>query len=217
MVRDPRMTAEQQAEESSVQFGLVVDSGLAILYLLVGVLGGSLTIIAEVIRGGLMCLIELFSLIVMRRIHRGQLADLEFGTGKLEQIANAAIGVAMLGGATWVTISALAGLAGERGLGTPFGLALAAMAGALHPYLHFLAWDRVRRAMRAESSLVLLGPLRARLVKLGSSLFVLQTMTVAALSTDKQVVAWADATGSLFVAAFMVVNALGLLASGLGD
>src|SRR5262249_58072193 len=71
--------------------------------------------------------------------------------------------------------------------------------------------------MRAESSLVLLGPLRARLVKLGSSLFVLQTMTVAALSTDKQVVAWADATGSLFVAAFMVVNALGLLASGLGD
>ena len=217
MAQDPHITLEQQAEESSVQFGLVVDSGLGILFLLIGILGGSLTLVAEVIRGGLMCLIELFALIVMRRIHRGQLADLEFGTGKLEHIANTVIGAAMLGGAIWVMASALATVARERALGTPFGLAMAAMAGALNLYLNFLAWDRMRRALRAESSLVMLGPLRSRAVKLVASLFVLVTLTVAALSTDEEVVAWADAIGSLFVAAFIVVNALGLLGSGLGD
>jgi divalent metal cation (Fe/Co/Zn/Cd) transporter len=63
----------------------------------------------------------------------------------------------------------------------------------------------------------MLGPLRSRGVKLVASLFVLVTLTVAALSTDEEVVAWADAIGSLFVAAFIVVNALGLLGSGLGD
>jgi divalent metal cation (Fe/Co/Zn/Cd) transporter len=217
MARDSRITPEQQAEESAVLFGLVVDFGLATLLLLNGILGGSLTVLAEGIRGGLMDLIELFALMVMRRIHRGQLADLEFGTGKLEQIANAAIGAAMLGGAIWITAGAVAMLVGERVVGAPFGLAMAAVAGAVNLYFNFIAWGRVRRAVRAESSLVMLGQLRARTVKLVASLFVLMTMTFAALSTDAEVVAWADAIGSLFVACFIVVNAADMLSYGLAD
>src|ERR1700732_2704990 len=144
---------------------------------------------------------ELFSLVVMRRIHRGQLADLEFGTGKLEQVANTVIGAAMLGGAVWIVIRALTVLVGERAVGTPFGLAMAAIAGALNAYCNLLAWVRMRRALRAESSLVMGGQLRARIAKLVSSLFVLVTMTLAALAMDEEVAAWADAIGSAFVAA----------------
>jgi divalent metal cation (Fe/Co/Zn/Cd) transporter len=217
MARDPRITPEQQAEESAVQFGLVVDFSLATLLLLNGILGGSLTVLAEGIRGGLMDSIELFALMVMRRIHRGQLADLEFGTGKLEQIANAAIGAAMLGGAIWIAAGAVAMLVGERAVGAPFGLAMAAVAGAVNLYFNFVAWGRVRRAVRAESSLVMLGQMRARTVKLVASLFVLATMTFAALSTDAGVVAWADVIGSLFVAGFIVVNAVDMLSYGLAD
>ena len=217
MARDPRITPEQQAEESSVQFGLVVDFGLATLLLLIAILGDSLTLFAEGIRGGLMDLIEFFALMVMRRIHRGQLADLEFGTGKLEQIANTVIGAAMLGGAIWIAAGAVAMLVGERAIGTPFGLAMAAGAGAVNLYFNFVAWGRVRRAVRAESSLVMLGLLRARTVKLVASLFVLVTMTVAALSMDEEVVAWADAIGSLFVAGFIVMNAVDMLSYGLAD
>ena len=84
MARDPRVTPEQRAEENSVRFGMVGDAGLIILLVLAGILGGSLAISAEAIRACLMSLTELFSFIVMRRIHRGQLAELEFGTGKLE-------------------------------------------------------------------------------------------------------------------------------------
>jgi ferrous-iron efflux pump FieF len=217
MARDPRITPEQQAEESSVQFGLVADSGVLVVLLLSGILGGSLTILAEAIRGSLMGLTEIFSLVVMRRIHRGQLADLEFGTGKLEQVANTVIGAAMLGGAVWIAIRALTVLVDERAVGAPFGLAMAAIAGALNAYCNLLAWVRMRRALRAESSLVMVGQLRARTVKLASSLFVLATMTLAALAMDEEVAAWADVIGSLFVAAFIAANALDMLASGLAD
>ena len=67
-----------------------------------GVIGGSLTITAEAIRVILMIAIEFFAFLVLRRIHRGILADLEYGTGKLEQIANLAIGIGMLGGSIWI-------------------------------------------------------------------------------------------------------------------
>lgn len=217
MARDPRITPEEQAEESSVQFALIADSGIIFSFLLIGILGGSLTMVAETIRTSLMGLIELFSVLVMRRIHRGELADLEFGTGKLEQIANTVIGAAMLGGAIWIAGKALAQIVGERSIGTPFGLMMAAVAGALNLYVNLLAWNSMRRVLRTESSLVMVAQLRARTVKLVSSLCVLGTMTLAALSTDTEVVAWADAVGSLFVATFIAMNALDLLGSGLTD
>ncbi|MGH7125773.1 MAG: cation diffusion facilitator family transporter [Stellaceae bacterium] len=217
MARDPHTTVEQQAEESSVQFALFADAGLVILMLLIGILGGSLTMMAEGIRATLMILMELFSLIVLKRIHREELADLEFGTGKLEQVANTVIGGAMLGGALWIAYRVVSELAGANAPGTPFGLAMAAMIGALNLYVNLLAWDRVRRALRQESSLVMQGQLQSRTVKLISSLFVQITMTAAAVSTDQVVVAWADVVGSLFVAGFMILNALDMLSVGLVD
>jgi divalent metal cation (Fe/Co/Zn/Cd) transporter len=218
MSADSRVTPEQLAEERSLLFALVADVGMLISFLLVGLLGGSLTLTAEFIRGSLMNMIEVFALVVMRRIHRGVLADLEFGTGKLEQIANLVIGVGMLGGAAWIVVKALAIVVGERTVGAPFGLALAAVAGALNAYVNLLAWDAMRRAARlGGSSLVMHGQLQARVVKLVSSLAVTVTMTIAALSTDNVVVAWADAGGSIFVAVFIFANAIVMLQSGVPD
>ena len=211
------ITPQQESEERSLRFALVADGLILTLLVVVGVIGGSLTIIAEAIRGILMTAIEFFAFLVVRRIHRGVLADLEYGTGKLEQIANLAIGIGMLGGSIWIVSKAFAIVAGESAVGTPIGLALAAIAGALNLYVNILAWDGMRRAARAESSLVMLAQLKARVVKLVSSLVVLVTMTVAALSSDDVVVAWADAIGSLFVAVFIFVNAVGMLRSGLPD
>jgi len=70
MARDPRISMEQQAEESSVQFALTVDLSLVSLLVAIGVLGGSLTLTAESIRAILMILVELFSFVVLKRIHR---------------------------------------------------------------------------------------------------------------------------------------------------
>jgi divalent metal cation (Fe/Co/Zn/Cd) transporter len=206
-----RVTPEQAAEERSLFFALFADTFMLTTWILVGVLGGSLTVIAESIRGGLMMAIEVFAYILMRRLHRGQLTDLEFGTGKLEQVANLLIGGGMLAGAVWIFSGAVAIVDGERSLATPIGLAVGALTGATNVVVNLTSWDGMRRAARAESSLVMLAQFKARTVKLVASCFVLVTLTTAALAPDVVVVAWADAIGSIFVAVFIVVNAIEIL------
>lgn len=205
------VTPEQAAEEQSLFFALFADSFMLTTWVLVGVLGGSLTVIAELIRGGLMMSIEVFAYVLMRRLHRGQLTDLEFGTGKLEQVANLLIGGGMLAAAAWIFSGALAIVAGERNVSTPLWLAIGALTGATNVVVNFTSWDGMRRAVRGESSLVMLAQFKSRTVKLVASCFVIVTLTTAALAPDVVVVAWADAIGSVFVAVFIVVNAIGIL------
>lgn len=210
-------TPQQLAQERSIRFALLADIGVLSLMVPVGLLGGSLTIKAEAIRFVLMMSIEIFAYTVMWRLHRGKLHDLEFGGGKLEQIANLVTGIGMLGAAAWIATKAMAIVGGQAAVGTPLGLALAAIVGALNAYINFVAWDGMRRAAERESSLVMQGQLQARRVKLICSLVVLFTMTAAALSTDNVIVASADAVGSVFVAVFMVLNGSEMLRSGIPD
>ena len=132
----------------STQFGslLLADLGVLALAVPVGLLGGSLTIKAETIRFVLGMSIEIFAYTVMWRLHRDKLHDLEFGGGKLEQIANLVTGVGMLGGAAWIASKAMAIVSGHGEVGAPLGLALAAIVGALNAYINFVAWDAMRRA-----------------------------------------------------------------------
>jgi anti-anti-sigma factor len=183
----------------------------------IGVFGGSFTMLAEALRASLMLAIEIFSIVVMRRIHRGVLRGFEFGPGKLEQVASLSISVGMFGGAIWIAFGVLHIIAGERTLGTPLGLTLAAMWGAVNTWVNIMAWDAMRRAARTGGSVIMHAQFRARTVKLFSSLFVQATMTVAAISQNDMIVAWADAIGSSFVAMFIVYSAVEMMRSGLPD
>jgi divalent metal cation (Fe/Co/Zn/Cd) transporter len=217
MTGNPQVTAGQLAQERSIRFALFADVAVLALFIPVGWLGGSLTVKAEAIRFALMMSIEVFAYIVMWRLHRGRLNDLEFGGGKLEQIANVLTGLGMLGAAAWIATKAVAIVSGEAQVGTPLGLALGAIVGALNAYVNFVAWDGMRRAAQGESTLVMQTQVKARWVKLVCSVVVLFTMTIAALSTDNVVVAWADAAGSIFVAFFIVLNAIEMLRAGIPD
>jgi ferrous-iron efflux pump FieF len=217
MSRHARLTADQHAKERSILFAIVADAVIIAAMIQIGLFGGSFTIIAEAVRASLMLAIEIFSLIVMRRIHRGVLKGFEFGPGKLEQLASLLIAGGMIGGAVWIVLGVLAIIAGEKALGTPFGLALAAMLGALNTWVNIVAWDVMRRAAQTGGSVIMRAQLRSRTVKLFSSLFVQATMTVAAVSLNDVIVAWADAIGSAFVAGFIVINAIEMMRSGLPD
>jgi divalent metal cation (Fe/Co/Zn/Cd) transporter len=217
MASEPQVTQEQLAQERSIRFALLADLGVLSLAVPVGLMGGSLTIKAEAIRFVLGMSIEIFAYTVMWRLHRGKLHDLEFGGGKLEQIANLVTGIGMLGAAAWIASKAMEIVSGHGEVGTPLGLALAAIVGALNAYVNFVAWDAMRRATQGDTSLVMQGQLQARRVKLICSLVVLFTMTAAALSTDNVVVASADAVGSVFVAIFMVLNGSEMLRTGIPD
>ena len=217
MSRTAAITADQHAKERSIFWASLADFWILVAMVQVGLLGGSFTMLAEALRGTLMLAIEIFSFIVMRRIHRGVLSGFEFGPGKLEQVASLSIAVGMFGGAVWIAIGVLDIIAGERPLGTPFGLALAAMLGAFNTWVNIVAWDAMRRAARSGGSVIMYAQFRARTVKLFSSLFVQATMTVAAISQNDVIVAWADAIGSSVVALVIVINAIQMMRSGLPD
>lgn len=217
MPRHAKITADQHAKERSIFWAILADCAIVAAMVQVSLFGGSFTMLAEALRASLMLAIEIFSLVVMRRIHRGVLSGFEFGHGKLEQVASLSIAAGMFGGAVWIAIGVLQILAGEKSLGTPFGLALAAMLGAVNTLANIITWDAMRRAARSGGSIIMRAQLRARVVKLFSSLFVQATMTVAAVSLNDVIVAWADAVGSAFVAAIMVINAIEMMRSGLPD
>ena len=159
MASEPQVTPEQLAQEHSIRFALLADLGVLALAVPVGLLGGSLTIKAEAIRFVLGMSIEIFAYTVMWRLHRGKLHDLEFGGGKLEQIANLVTGIGMLGAAAWIASKAMAIVSGHGEVGTPLGLALAAIVGALNAYVNFVAWDAMRRATEGDSKPRHAGPI----------------------------------------------------------
>lgn len=134
------LTPEQHARERSVGIALALDLGLSTLICIVALFTGSLTMFAETVRSSLMWATEFFSLIALRRIHRGQLTELEFGSGKLEQLANLFIAIGMVLGAIWIGAGAIELMFGHRLPGSPAGLAVAAIVGALNTYLNFVSW-----------------------------------------------------------------------------
>lgn len=207
----------ERSKERSILVAVIADAIIIAAMLMAGLAGGSLTIIAETVRASLMLLIEIFSFLVMRKVHRATLFDLDFGTGKLERIANLAIAASMLAGAVWIAHSAWGVIVGDRPLGSPLGLTVAAMIAAINTWINVVTFDGMRRAARTGKSVIMQAQLQARLVKLCSSLFVQVTMTIAAVTTDGTVAVWAEATGALFVAAFLLWNAISMFRSGLPD
>jgi divalent metal cation (Fe/Co/Zn/Cd) transporter len=211
------LTAEQRGRERALLLVAVLDGTMVGLLLLVGTLGGSLTCIAEALRGGLVDLIALVSLFVMRRLHRGTLLGFDFGTGKIEQLCSLAIAVALGVSAVWVAHDAIELMASEHSDATPLALTLAAVTGALNVCINVIAWDEVRRATRGRPSAIMRAQLRSRWTKLLSSLTVQVTMTLAAVAKDPMLAAMADAVGALVVCGVMAVAAKDLLAESLPD
>jgi hypothetical protein len=102
---------------------------------------------------------------------RGKLHDLEFGGGKLEQIANLVTGIGMLGAAAWIATKAMAIVGGEAAIGTPLGLALAAIVGALNAYINFLPGTACAARLRGKA----LSSCRVNCTRGGSSSFALSS------------------------------------------
>ena len=211
------LTDQQRQRERSVEVALAMDMVMIAAYSLATLVAGSLTMLAELIRGVLMTLIEIFALVIMKRIHRGRTAVFEFGSGKLEQLVNLLIAGGLLVGAIWILVDAVRLLAAGEVHGRPAGFALAAIVTAINTYINVLAWEGVWRAARSGGSLIMKGQLQSRVVKLVSSACVVVTLTIAALSTDGVVIAWADGMGALLVAGFIIHSAVDMIRTGLPD
>jgi divalent metal cation (Fe/Co/Zn/Cd) transporter len=211
------LTSEQRGRERAILFALMADYGILALIVLVALYGGSLTLLAESVRGFLMVAIEAYSLVVLRKIHRGRIGDFEFGAGKLEQMCNVAIAVGMIGGALWIADGAVGLVLHGHVEAVPLGLALGACLGAVNVYINYMAWLRVREAARGGRSVIMQAQLDVRRTKLVSSGVVQVSLTVAALAADPVVAAWADCIGAVFVAGILMVTGVRMLREGLPD
>jgi divalent metal cation (Fe/Co/Zn/Cd) transporter len=211
------LTAEQRGRERALILVALLDGTMVGLLLLVGTLGGSLTCVAEALRGGLVDLIALISLFVMRRLHRGTLSGFDFGTGKIEQLCSLAVAVALGVSAVWIAYDALELALSEHSEATPLALTLAAVTGALNVCINVIAWDEVRHAARGRPSAIMRSQHHSRWTKLLSSLTVQATMTLAAVAKDPMLAAMADALGALVVCGVMAVAARDQLAESLPD
>ena len=183
------LTAEQRSRESSIWLSIWLDTLIEVAMFTIAFVGGSLTILAEAMRGTLGQLVEIYSLVVLRRIHRQGFAAFDYGVGKLEQACNLAIAVSMLVGAAWIGHKALRLVLEAENIASPLGLTMAACFGALNTYLNYIAWNEVRKACRHGHSIIMQAQLKSRLTKLVSSLIVQVTMTVAALAPDPLIAA----------------------------
>ncbi len=205
------LAPQQRRRETALLLAAILDGFIGMTLLAVGLLGNSLTCLAESLRGNMMWTIDLVSLAVIRRLHRGRLSGFDFGTGKIEQLCCIAIACGLIVGATWVGYDALQLLAAGHSMATPVGLSLAAVVGAINVFINFVAWEKVRQAARGRPSTIMDAQQRARRARLLSSVVVQITMTSAAVAKDPVLVAWLDAVGALIVCGIMIRAASNLL------
>ncbi len=197
-------TPEQRAKERAVLYTALADLAVLVLQIVFAILTRSLSLLSEAIRVGLMLTIEFYAYFVLRAVHRGRLGKFRFGIGQLEQMCNLVIGVCLVLSGLWVAERVIQTLFFTLEAATPIGLATAAAINAINLTINVLGWFAMISAARADDSTIFRAQLRARTVKLLSSIVVQTTMTIAALAKDPLIAVWLDGFGASFVAILMV-------------
>ena len=119
MTSSAAITPEQRRREAALLLAAILDGFIGALLLAVGLAGDLLTCLAESMRGNMMWTIDLVSLAVLRRLHRGRLSGFDFGTRKIEQLCSIAIACGLIAAALWLGYDALGLIAAGRSLATP--------------------------------------------------------------------------------------------------
>jgi len=197
-------TQEQKAKEAAVLYTALADLAVLSLMATLAITTQSLALLSEAIRVGLMVTIECYAFFILRAVHRDRLGKFRFGIGKLEQMFNLAIGASLMLSGLWIVQHVIQSLLFDQAAAAPLGLATAAVIGAINLVINALGWFAMISAARSDDSAIFRAQLRARTVKLLSSLVVQTTMTIAALAKDPMISAGLDGLGASFVAVLMV-------------
>nr|WP_302474410.1 cation diffusion facilitator family transporter [Roseococcus sp. MDT2-1-1] len=204
------VTPVERSRERSLLFALLADASILVVFTVVGVLSGSLSVLAEMLRGVLLMVLGWYSLHVMRQVHRAALHDYDYGTGKVEQFANFLVAVGLLIGAAWLLYRGISNLVTPPPP-RPAGLLLiGGLVSALNVVLNSVAFLALWRSGRDGASVVMRGQIRSRMGKLIVSVLVTVAILVAASVSDPAVARHADVAGGFLVVAVMVVIAAGL-------
>jgi divalent metal cation (Fe/Co/Zn/Cd) transporter len=208
-------TIEQRKQERALALTVWLDSFIILPYAIVAIWVGSLAMLSEVLRGGLLLIVTGFSLRTLRRTHRSLIADYEYGIGKLERALSGAVAVLLLLAAGFVVWRAFV-----MEPATPPSRFLRILAIAfvfMNLVENTIPAISLWRATRALPSVIVLSQFRARLAKAVGSVVVVACVAIRSLVSDPMIGRIADTVGALLVVGFMIVVAVGLLREALPD
>ena len=206
---------KERQKERTILFSSIADFCLLIAIILFAVFTGSLSLLSESLRVGLMLAIEIYSLWLLWSLHRDKLGSFQFGTSKLEQFVWLIIGIGFLLSALWLAQAIIAALLLHRHSASPLGLALAATVNSINLLVNYLSWHAMRDASEENESEIYRAQLRARTIKLVSSSILQVNLTIAALSRDAFIALIFDSIGATLVMALMFWRGGSMLLSSL--
>jgi cation diffusion facilitator family transporter len=214
------LTQAARRREWSLALSLAADSSMCLAYAVVAIGSGSLPMLAETLRGGILAALGWLILAMMRRLHRRQLHAYDYGTGKLEQFSNFLVGGLLLLGAAWVALRSLAAYAAGPPSPDPslHGWMVAAQVlAAMNVAVNALAFIALWRAGRDGTSLLMRGQVQARAGKLATSLLVCAAVAVAAAWPGTRGAWIANLAGGLVVVVVMAGIGIAMLRQTLPD
>jgi len=210
------ITPRQRQQERALLRAALLDTAMVAAIAIASVVSGSLTIMAEVLRGFLMMSTEYISLITMLRLHRGKFVDFEYGIGKIERIITIIIAGGLIVSAIYTVVKAVGRFDHPTILPTP-GMIFAVIVASTNMTVNFFCVGDFVRANAEEESLILDAQLASRLVKTMASVVVVLVLVLATWLADPRAATLVDAVGGFLAAGYMFWSGLKLVRESLPD
>jgi divalent metal cation (Fe/Co/Zn/Cd) transporter len=179
--------------------------------LVVALGSGSVTLLGETIRSGLITLAAVWPLVVLGVAERDAGRRYEFGVGKLEQAGNTAIALALVVAGLWLAGRVYDLIVAGQSPTESLGLALAATANAAHTIrVGSSVWARSTAGAPKQHPIHGL-PLPSASARFLPLLIVQVALTLAAIARDPAIALAAECLGAIFVALLMTVAGVRML------
>lgn len=203
--------------ERALAWALAGDTLALTLVVLAAFGSGSLTMLAEMLRGLPLLAVEAWALMMMRAGHRGRLDHYAFGIGKMEQFVWLLIALVRLLAALFVVGRVAEAVLVAQAGASPLGLALAAVVNAVLLLVNGTAMVALTRAAGDDREGAIGAQLAVRKGMLIAAIILQVCLTVAALTRDPAFALALDAAGGMLVAFLMARGGVRMLARCLPD
>lgn len=210
------LTPEKKLREKAVFAAFIYDVVLLPLAFFVALKSGSLTMLAEVLRGVFLVSVAVLSWFTLRRIHRQKTGAYDFGLGKMEQVLSFLVALALCFSIAFVWYKSFS----RDGI-LPHEIGFMNLAAVGLTFLNFCAnlapLPPLYKALKTGKSVLVLTQFRTKVAKsIGSAISTI-CVAINQLYSDPDVSLWADRVGIFIVSIVTLHAAYELLKSAIPD
>ncbi|MBI9079482.1 MAG: cation transporter [Pseudodesulfovibrio sp.] len=209
------LSPQNLEKERAVLLAIILDTVLLLFLGTVGLLSGSMTALSEIIRYVLLLVIEYVSYMVLRRAHRGEFNEYEYGTGKIERITNLLVAFGLVLSSLYI-FSKIISLEDSAPLSTN-SLMLTMIGANFNLIINYYFSVALIHSNRRDSSVIISSQIAARIAKTVASVVVFGVLVLALWLPDPRSARIVDLFGSIFLVGYMIVIAYGLVKESLPE